>query len=138
MDIEMNQGGTCLCGNVSLSAKPKSRHVGACHCAMCRKWGGGPLLVVDCEALTIEGDEHVGVYSSSDWAERGFCKACGTHLFYRLKEGGLYAVPVGVFDGDNDWELVQQVFIDSKPDYYSFAEQTRNLTGEELFAQFGA
>lgn len=88
MDIEMNQGGTCLCGNVSLSAKPKSRHVGACHCATCRKWGGGPLLVVDCEALTIEGDEHVGVYSSSDWAERGFCKACGTHLFYRLKEGG--------------------------------------------------
>ena len=23
---------------------------------------------------------------SSAWAERGFCKNCGSHLFYRLKE----------------------------------------------------
>ncbi|MZR61998.1 GFA family protein [Alcanivorax sp. DP30] len=130
--------GHCLCGKVCLTATPKSQHLGACHCDMCRRWGGGPLLVVDCENVEVSGDDSVGIYASSDWAERGFCKQCGTHLFYRLKEGGLYAVPVGVLDGDSHWQLAEQVFIDSKPGYYSFAEKTRNLTGEELFAQFGA
>lgn len=130
--------GRCLCGNVCLTATPKSRHLGACHCDMCRKWGGGPLLVVDCEDVNLDGSDHVGIFDSSDWAERGFCKQCGTHLFYRLKQGGLYAVPVGLLEGDGDWQFAEQVFIDSKPGYYSFAEKTRNLTGEELFAQFGA
>ncbi|WP_035230742.1 GFA family protein [Alcanivorax nanhaiticus] len=130
--------GRCLCGHVSLTAKPQSAHVGACHCDMCRKWGGGPLMVVDCGEVSIQGDDSVGVYPSSDWAERGFCKQCGTHLFYRLKEGGFYAIPVGMLDGEDDWQFAEQVFIDSKPGYYSFAEKTRNLTGEELFAQFGA
>ncbi|KGD65591.1 glutathione-dependent formaldehyde-activating GFA [Alcanivorax nanhaiticus] len=95
-------------------------------------------MVVDCGEVSIQGDDSVGVYPSSDWAERGFCKQCGTHLFYRLKEGGFYAIPVGMLDGEDDWQFAEQVFIDSKPGYYSFAEKTRNLTGEELFAQFGA
>lgn len=31
-----------------------------------------------------------------------------------------------------------QVFIDEKPDFYAFANQTRKPTGAELFAQHGA
>lgn len=129
--------GHCLCGKVQLTAKAKSLNVGACHCDMCRQWGGGPLMVVDCEEVSCEGGESVGVFASSDWAERGFCRECGTHLFYRLKEGGFYAVPVGLLEAVHDWQFAQQVFIDRKPGYYSFVEQTHNLTGEELFAQFG-
>ena len=29
-----------------------------------------------------------------------------------------------------------QIFIDEKPDFYSFANETTTLTGEEVFAQF--
>lgn len=136
MNAISEQRGSCLCGAVTLTATPKSLHVGACHCGMCRKWGGGPLMVVDCEGVSISDDANVGVYPSSDWAERGFCRQCGSHLFYRLKEGAFYAVPVGILDNDRQWQLVEQVFIDAKPDYYSFSERTRNLTGDELFAQF--
>ena len=136
MNAISEQRGSCLCGAVTLTATPKSLHVGACHCGMCRKWGGGPLMVVDCEGVSISDDANVGVYPSSDWAERGFCRQCGSHLFYRLKEGAFYAVPVGILDNDREWQLVEQVFIDAKPDYYSFSERTRNLTGDELFAQF--
>ena len=32
--------------------------------------------------------------------------------------------------------LEHQVFIDEKPDYYSFANETKNMTGAEIFAQF--
>lgn len=137
MNSITEQSGSCLCGSVKISAKPKSNHVGACHCDMCRKWGGGPLLVAECEDdVRFESDSSIGVYSSSDWAERGFCQQCGTHLFYRLKQGGFYAIPVGLFDEKQQWQLAEQVFIDNKPDYYSFAEKTRNLTEAEIIAQF--
>ena len=40
--------GTCLCGAVTVSVSQPAASVGACHCRMCRKWGGGPLLAVEC------------------------------------------------------------------------------------------
>lgn len=130
--------GACLCGNVKLRAMVKDMVYGACHCSTCRKWGGGPLLAVECaQAPAIDGVEHVRAYASSEWAERGFCANCGTHLFYRLKDGGMYALPVGLLD-DGDWRFGHQVFIDEKPAHYAFANRTHDLTGAEVFAQFSA
>lgn len=130
--------GACLCGIVSVTVTTKSNHVGVCHCSMCRKWGGGPLFAVEFAGdVDFHGSEHIATFSSSEWAERGFCQQCGTHLFYRLKEGGHYALPVGLLDGADDWKISEQIFIDQKPHYYSLAEKTKQLTGEEVFAQFG-
>lgn len=129
--------GACLCGAVSLSVTLNNHDVSACHCHMCQKWGGGPLLAIECDQqVSISGEESVGVYASSDWAERGFCRECGTHLFYRLREGGHYAIPAGLIDGGGPWVLEQQIFIDEKPDYYAFANPTKNMTGAEVFEAF--
>lgn len=129
--------GKCLCGAVRVTATPRSMNIDACHCVMCQKWGGGPLLAVECEGTTeFEGTDNISVFDSSDWAERGFCKKCGTHLFYRLKEDGHYAIPVGLFDDSDEWNFAAQIFIDQKPPFYSFANKTKNLTGEEVFAQY--
>ena len=112
--------------------------MGACHCSMCRKWGGGPLLAIDCGTnVEIVGEEHVTAYDSSDWAQRGFCNRCGTHLFYRLKENNQYVVPVGLFDDQPDISFGSQIFIDEKPGYYTFANQTTFMTGAEVFAKYG-
>ena len=129
--------GSCLCGAVSLSTTSLNNQVAACHCSMCRKWGGGPLLAVECKSdLSFSGAENIGVYQSSEWAERGFCQKCGSHLFYRLKENQHYYIPVGLFDNSESLVFGQQVFIDEKPEYYSFANETKNMTGAEIFAQF--
>ena len=137
MTAAKERKGSCLCGAVRLLRTTQGDGVAACHCTMCRKWGGGPLLAVDCGAdLRIENEDNVSVYASSAWAERGFCRQCGTHLFYRLKQGPSYFVPVGVFADDERWVLEQQIFIDEKPGFYSFANPTKNLTGAEVFAQF--
>ena len=129
--------GRCLCGTVRMTVKPKNNSVGACHCSMCRRWGGGPLFAVECSAdIDIEGDEAVSVYRSSDWAERGFCNRCGTNLFYRFRPDGHYAIPVGLLDDGGNWVFDEQIFIDEKPAYYSFANETKNLTGPEVFAMF--
>ena len=74
--------GGCLCGAVRFTAAPKSGEVGACHCGMCRKWTAGPFLVLDCaDTLKVDDPTNLGVYRSSEWAERCFCKTCGTPLF---------------------------------------------------------
>lgn len=64
------RSGSCLCGAVRLTAKSATHKVGACHCGMCRTWGGGPYLSVNSGTdVGIEGEEHVRVFSSSQWAE---------------------------------------------------------------------
>ncbi|MGK7872713.1 MAG: GFA family protein [Xenococcaceae cyanobacterium] len=129
--------GSCLCGAVSVSTTSMNHHVTACHCGMCRKWGGGALLAVECGSdVSFSGEENIGVYQSSEWAERGFCNKCGSHLFYRLKQNDQYYIPVGILDNSEGLVFSHQVFIDEKPEYYSFANETKNMTGAELFAQF--
>ncbi len=129
--------GLCLCGSVSITVLSLSNSIGACHCGMCRRWGGGPYMEINCGSnVLFEGEENISVFASSDWAERGFCKKCRTHLFYRLKESNQHMVPVGLFDEDKDLVFDSQVFIDEKPAYYSFSNTTSDKTGAEIFAEF--
>ena len=137
MKSKIEYRGACLCGAVQVAAKANDRSVEACHCTMCRKWSGGPRLAVECEtAVEFEGAEYISTFASSDWAERGFCRNCGTHLFYRLKSEKHYAIPVGLLTGTGSWKLTKQIFIEQKPEFYSFSQSTENLTGEEVFAAY--
>lgn len=133
--VEVN--GQCLCGAVRLKARVEKPEVDACHCGMCRRWSGGPMMAVEVEGEVIfEGEDHLAVYGSSDWAERGFCQKCGTHLFYRLKHQLHYALPVGLLEEGPDWDFKTEIFIDEKPGFYSFANPTREMTGKEAFEEF--
>jgi hypothetical protein len=137
MSTRIEAKGSCLCGKIEIQAMSMSSDIGACHCSICRKWSGGPLLAVDCNTeVTISGEEYVSSYASSEWAERGFCSHCGTHLFYKLKQKNQYIIPVGLFNDTSKLNFDHQIFIEEKPDYYSFANETKNMTGEEVFALF--
>ena len=132
--------GHCVCGKIQVEARTDDLSVSACHCKMCRRWSGGPFMEIDCgQAVTFTGEEYLSVFDSSDWADRGFCSNCGSHLFYRLKETQQHMVPVGHdFEDGYDATFKKQVFIDEKPSFYAFENETHNMTGAELFALFGA
>jgi hypothetical protein len=139
MNDKSERSGSCLCGAVRITVQAAGNSVGVCHCSICRKWGGGPLFAKECGSdAHFDGEENISVYNSSEWAERGFCSRCGTHLFYRLKDEQFFAIPVGLFDNSDDWVFDHQVFIDDKPAFYAFANETKNMTGAEVFAQFGS
>ena len=134
----LTKSGTCLCGSVKVSLKLEKAAFDVCHCGMCRKWGGGPLFTVDASAgFTIKGEEFVTAYASSQWAERGFCRKCGTHLFYRLKDKSYMNFPMGLFEDQSDFKFTSQIFIDSKPTCYEFANKTETLTEAQVMATFG-
>lgn len=127
--------GHCLCGAVTVMSSD-AREIGVCHCGFCRRWGGGPLLAVHCGSkVQFSGNGQIAVYASSEWAERAFCSKCGTHLYYKFRATGEYFVPAGIFD-TSDFELASQIYIDNKPAYYSFAEQTPMLTEQQVIEQY--
>ena len=93
--------GHCLCGGIEVSAGDH-QEVGLCHCSTCRRWSGGPLFAVHCgKEVRFRGLTPVA-YRSSEWAERGFCPTCGTHLFYHLLPTDEYIVPAGLFQSEPD------------------------------------
>lgn len=131
--------GRCLCGEVRLRVAPEALHADACHCGMCRTWGGGPFLSMPCGTnVEVVGDgDALALFDSSDWGQRGFCRDCGTHLFYRLRDAGTYYVSAGLFGAVDGIEFTTEIFIDRKPDWYAFANPTRKMTGAEVMAAFG-
>ncbi len=129
--------GQCLCGAVRFQAKPAGNAVSICHCGMCRRQMAGPFFAIECgDTFKAEDSPNLGVYSASDYGERIFCKQCGTVIAWRTKDGKFSEVSVNALDGLEDLRLKQEIFIEDKPDYYSFAEKTKQLTGQQVFELF--
>ncbi|MGQ8366869.1 GFA family protein [Glaciecola sp. 1036] len=126
--------GKCLCGSIEVETQEQT-NLGLCHCSMCRRWTGGPMFAVHCGTdVKFTGDTPFR-YASSDWAERGFCGKCGSHLFYHLLPSDEYMLPAGLFQ-ENDFALVSEIFIDEKPNFYEFKNDTNKLTGQQVFEQY--
>ena len=126
--------GNCLCGAIEVVAE-RQTEVGLCHCSTCRRWSGGPMFAVHCGPNVEFKGEKVSIYRSSDWAQRGFCAACGTHLYSHLLPSNEYIIPAGLFQSEQ-FELKSEIFIDEKPAFYEFKNKTNKMTGQEVFEQF--
>lgn len=130
-----SRSGGCLCGAVRFTARPAKAEMGVCHCGMCRRWSGGTFMAVDCgTSVEIEDESQLGVYVSSDWGERVFCKSCGSTLFWRMRDGSDTVVSAQAFDEPGDFRFASEIFTDEQPPKYAFANETRRLTGPEFIA----
>lgn len=88
--------GGCQCGAVRYRVDAGRAFASICHCRMCQRATGSPfaaLLEVDESRLHWQGTPKVFV--SSNIADRGFCPACGTPLFYRPKGTGTICLTSG-------------------------------------------
>jgi len=99
--------------------------------------GGGPLMAAGCGTeVVFEGAENITVYNSSEWAERGFCRQCGSHLFYRLKDSNEYQMAAGLFTDQQRFNFDLQVYIDKKPSFYSFVNKTKEMSEAEVIEKY--
>lgn len=134
----MKAQGSCLCKSVQLELEVDDEF-DVCHCGMCRKWNGAPAFTVDIKKeITVRGSEFIATYDSSEWAERSFCKKCGTHLSYKLKGSAFKNISLYVLENSEKFKFHQQIFIDHKPAHYEFANETGKMTEAEVLAKFGA
>ncbi|ULB11068.1 GFA family protein [Cereibacter azotoformans] len=135
--------GHCLCGAVAVAVTRASHEIGACHCEMCRRWTGSAFvtMMVPEAALTVTGADHVRRYASSGWAERCFCGTCGSTLWYRLTAPGMprdHYLAAGLLDDLSGIRLAHEIYIDRKPDAWSFAGPTHQMTEAEFLATLPA
>lgn len=130
--------GRCLCGAVTFTATQVESHFHVCHCGMCRRHAGAPTMSVSVGGVTFEGEENILRYRSSDYAERGTCKKCGGHLFYRLVGPDHYIMSTGPFDDQSQFTMGGEIFIDNKPSSYDFAGDHTRETEQEFLKRIGA
>ena len=136
MSAPQQLSGKCLCGAVTFTASANKSNICVCHCGMCRRWSSGPFMEVTCENVKFSGENNINRFRSSEWAERAFCSRCGSNLFYQIVDSNEYQISVGLLDDQADLTMSLQVFIDSKPAHYSFANKTKTMTQEEAISAF--
>jgi hypothetical protein len=98
IDAELTGG--CQCGAVRFRASMQPSDVSYCHCRMCQRAVGNlfaTLAMVHKDRMEWTKGEPA-VFESSSAAERGFCRVCGTPLFFRYKASPNVELTVGSFD----------------------------------------
>lgn len=135
--------GSCNCSSVKFSAEIEKKTVHICHCNLCQKSMGGPSHTVTIMpgSLTIDSEESVQWFKSSDWAERGFCRHCGSNMFFREtgeSSGAYQGVSIGMLDDKTGYEIDSHIFVDKKPSYYDFNDKAPRMTEKEFLEMVGA
>ena len=112
--------GSCLCGAVSFETRGALRGVVYCHCSQCRKQTGHYYAATNVanDDLSIEGADQLTWYAASSDAERGFCRVCGSALFWKRNGSDVTSVMAGAFDSPSGLAGQAHIFVADKGDYY--------------------
>ena len=131
--------GGCQCGAVryALYAEPTNPHV--CHCRMCQKAFANyfaPFAGVPPKDFAwVKGTP--GMFKSSEVAERGFCRDCGTPLFFRYVVKDRISVSIGSLDEPARVKPVIQSGIESRlPAFFDLAGLPGETTEEGTPAEW--
>ncbi len=113
--------GGCLCGAVRYRIDGPMRPPVSCHCEQCRRTSGHYVSATACRQadLTFEADDGLAWYRSSEEAERGFCRTCGSNLFYRPTARDTISVMAGTLDTPTGLTTAGHIFVTEKSDYYT-------------------
>ena len=115
-----SKSGSCLCGAVRFEVNGPLRDVLVCHCEMCRRLMSAVGAYSACrpEDLTLVSSDELAWYRSSDIAERGFCRRCGTQLFWKPAHGRHMSIAAGAIDPPTGLKIEAHIFLEEKGDFY--------------------
>lgn len=86
MSAQQARTGGCACGAVRYRLDAPPFDAGYCHCDLCRRASGAPLLAfasVPADAFVLVSGTP-GKWQSTSFGERWFCRDCGTQLAMRV------------------------------------------------------
>ena len=124
IEMERVRQGGCLCGAVRFETKGPLRSVVNCHCGQCRKFHGnfaGYTAVLRGD-IAFHEDRGLQWFDFSANARPGFCKICGSSLFYDKKAGDFLSVAAGGFDAPSGLQTSHHIFAADKGDYYEITD----------------
>jgi hypothetical protein len=121
--------GQCECGAVAFEVTGARPTVSMCHCGQCRRTSGHHWAATHApfENLTFTNEAGLKWYISSDWAKRGFCKECGSSLFYRMKDEAGIGIAAGSIDQPSGLTAGRHIFVADKGEYYEIANDAPHI-----------
>lgn len=121
--------GRCDCGSVSFEVEDVRPTVTICHCGQCRRTSGHLWASTHAafDKVNFISDEGLEWYNSSDYAKRGFCKNCGSSLFYRMNDENGIGIAAGCLDMPTNMEVGKHIFVKDKGDYYEIADDAPQI-----------
>ena len=114
--------GGCLCGGVRYRIDGPRRNIIVCHCENCRRTHGHQaaytsVAQADLELIEQQTLDWYHDVSPDTW--RGFCKRCGSSLFWEPRDGrGKVAVAAGSLDDSRELKTIGHVFVSEAGHYY--------------------
>ncbi|MDQ7247881.1 GFA family protein [Dongia sedimenti] len=123
--------GGCQCGAVGYRVSGSMRDVVVCHCGQCQRIHGyAPGYSAAREAeLIIEGEENLAWYRTSDRARRGFCRSCGSSLFWNPDDRDTVSITAGSLQPPTGLKTVLHIMVADKRDYYTIADGVPQVPG---------
>lgn len=123
--------GKCLCGAVSFSVLGKMRDVVWCHCGQCLHWHGhaGGYTASTWSNISLRGQDRLTWYNSSDKARRGFCRDCGSSLFWEAAGRDYVSIAAGALDLPTGLITARHIFVEDKGDYYRIGDGAAQSPG---------
>jgi hypothetical protein len=115
--------GGCLCGAVRYEVQGTLRPIVMCHCTQCRRITGHHMAATaarhgDFRLLSQAG---LGWYDSSPGARRGFCRQCGSTLFWQGAGRDYISIAAGTLDDSSGLRTACHIFTADKGGYYEIA-----------------
>lgn len=116
--------GSCLCGSVAFVIDGALSAPSACHCGQCRNQSGHVWASTSTheDNLSFSSDETLSWFRASDIARRGFCRACGSFLFWQHDDEDTISISMGALDEPTDLKLARHIFVADKGDYYDIKD----------------
>ncbi len=114
-----HQGG-CHCGKVRFEIRGQLDNPVMCHCNLCRKLHGHVSAYARFNRKDLHLIEEDGLrwYRMSGKTDRGFCKLCGTGIFWRPVRSRSMAVMPSTLDDTSQLTLSGQIFCADEGNYY--------------------
>jgi hypothetical protein len=122
--------GGCLCGAVRYEARAPLRDVVNCHCGQCLKTHGNfaAYSAVPRAGLHVVEAADVAWYRSSAAARRGFCRVCGSSLFWDPEQLDYVALAAGSIDRPTGLKTVRHIFVEDKSDFYEISDDLAQIS----------
>jgi hypothetical protein len=130
-DSKRVASGGCLCGAVRYEVRGQLRDVINCHCGMCQRLhgGAGPHTKARKADITVTVDAGLAWYRTSEVARRGFCRICGSGLFWEPFAQDATGILAGTLDGPTGLATIGHIFVAEKCDFYEISDGLPQFAG---------
>jgi len=130
-DANKTATGGCLCGAVRYEISGALRGVVNCHCRMCQRLHGnfGPHTKAPKDNIKLIKRDGLAWYKTSEVARRGFCRECGSSIFWEPFEQDATGIIAGSLDSPSGLKSIGHIFVGEKADFYEISDALEQFEG---------